>query len=139
MGVKSQAMTGLVEEMKEKSGAMAEFIKKLGNPNRLMIVCALAEGEKSVGELETQLGIRQPALSQQLAELREAGLIIGKRQVKQVYYSLDDARARAFIEFVHRLFCRDETMAMQPAPAIARSKQTQSQAAVFARARANRG
>lgn len=138
MGVKSQAAAGLVEEMQERSDAVVEFIKKLGNPNRLMIACALAEGEKSVGELETQLGIRQPVLSQQLAELRAAGLIVGRRQVKHVHYRLDDARARAFIEFVHRLFCRNETMAIRSAPSVPRSQPAQSQAAVFAQARTNR-
>lgn len=134
MGLTSPPATGVVGQLKDKSVEAAEFLKKLGNPNRLMIVCALAEGEKSVGELETQLGIRQPALSQQLAELREAGLIVGKRAVKQVRYSLASERARALVGLVYQLFCEGRANGWSPAPVAARPKRTQNQAAVFARA-----
>ena len=53
----------------------ADLMRRLSNPNRLMIACALIEGEQSVSELETKLGIKQPILSQQLADLREAGVV----------------------------------------------------------------
>jgi len=69
------------------------------------IVCALVDGERSVGELETRLSIRQPSLSQQLAELREAGIVEGRREVKQVFYRLADPRTAALIATLHRLFC----------------------------------
>jgi DNA-binding transcriptional ArsR family regulator len=61
-------------------------LKKLANPNRLMIVCALVNGERSVRDLEDSLGIRQPGLSQQIAELRDAGLIAGRKESKSVFY-----------------------------------------------------
>jgi DNA-binding transcriptional ArsR family regulator len=90
---------------RKKAEAASEFMKRLANPNRLMIACALVEGERSVGELEILLKIRQPALSQQLAELREAGIVVARREVKQVFYRLSDRRAAALIAMLHRIFC----------------------------------
>jgi DNA-binding transcriptional ArsR family regulator len=66
----------------------------------------LADGERSVRELEDLLGIRQPGLSQQLAELREAGLIAGRKEGKQVFYTLADPRIETFIGTMHALFCQ---------------------------------
>ncbi|MGO4832938.1 ArsR/SmtB family transcription factor [Rhizobiaceae sp. 2RAB30] len=86
----------------------AEFLKKLANPNRLMIVCALVEGERSVRDLEDTLGIRQPGLSQQIAELREAGFIVGRKESKSVFYSLADGRVAEFVAVMHRLFCEGQ-------------------------------
>ncbi|WP_421091260.1 ArsR/SmtB family transcription factor [Pseudochrobactrum sp. MP213Fo] len=81
------------------------FLKKLSNPDRLQVACALVEGEKSVRQLEDMLGIRQPGLSQQLAELREAGFISGRKEGKAVFYSLSDERISIFIHTMHQLFC----------------------------------
>ena len=83
----------------------AEFLKKFANRNRLMIVCALVDGERSVRDLEDTLGIRQPGLSQQLAELREAGFIVGRKEAKSVFYRLADGRVAEFITIMHRMFC----------------------------------
>ncbi|MBO0346217.1 helix-turn-helix transcriptional regulator [Roseibium sp. CAU 1637] len=85
------------------------FLKKLANPDRLLVCCALVEGERSVRELEDLLKIRQPGLSQQLAELRKAGLVKGRKDGKQVFYSLADARVETFILTLHGLFCAPET------------------------------
>lgn len=93
-------------DMKEKVGEASAFLKKLSNPDRLLVACALVEGERSVRELEDALGIRQPGLSQQLAELREAGLIAGRKEGKQVFYRLADPRVEAFIATMHALFCK---------------------------------
>lgn len=94
-----------VRELKTKVGEASAFLKKLSNPDRLMVACALIEGERSVRELEDALGIRQPGLSQQLAELREAGLISGRKEGKQVFYRLADSRVETFVHTMHRLFC----------------------------------
>lgn len=83
----------------------AEFLKKFAHPSRLMVVCALVEGERSVRDLEDTLGIRQPGLSQQIAELREAGFIVGRKDSKTVFYRLADARVAEFIALLHRMFC----------------------------------
>ena len=79
-------------EMVENAGEAADFLKKLAHPSRLMIVCALVDGERSVRDLEDTLGIRQPGLSQQIAELREAGFIIGRKESKNMFYRLADGR-----------------------------------------------
>lgn len=92
-------------EMQEKVEDASSFLKKLSNPDRLMVACALVDGERSVRELEDLLSIRQPGLSQQLAELRQAGLIAGRKQGKQVFYRLADPRVEAFIATMYRLFC----------------------------------
>ncbi|MCK9550466.1 metalloregulator ArsR/SmtB family transcription factor [Aquamicrobium sp.] len=94
------------EELKGKVGEASAFLKKLSNPDRLLVACALVEGERSVRELEDGLGIRQPGLSQQLAELREAGLIVGRKEGKQVFYQLADPRVETFVHTMHDLFCK---------------------------------
>jgi DNA-binding transcriptional ArsR family regulator len=92
-------------EMVDNAGEAAEFLKKLAHPSRLMIVCALVDGERSVRDLEDTLGIRQPGLSQQIAELREAGLITGRKESKHMYYRLEDGRVSEFISMMHTMFC----------------------------------
>ena len=94
-----------VSEMLDNVTEASEFLKKLANPNRLMIVCALVDGERSVRDLEDTLGIRQPGLSQQLAELREAGLVSGRKESKSVFYRLADERVAEFVAMMHRMFC----------------------------------
>ena len=93
-------------EMVENAGEAAEFLKKFAHPSRLMIVCALVDGERSVRDLEDTLGIRQPGLSQQIAELREAGLIAGRKESKSVFYRLADDRVGEFVAMMHRMFCQ---------------------------------
>lgn len=92
-------------ELKAKVGEASAFLRKLSNRDRLLVACALVDGERSVRELEDALGIRQPGLSQQLAELREAGLIVGRKEGKQVFYQLADQRVETFIHTMHDLFC----------------------------------
>lgn len=101
----SSEVVDLKAHVEEASG----FLKKMANPDRLMVCCALVETERSVRDLEELLGIRQPGLSQQLAELREAGLIASRKSGKQVFYRLADPRVAAFIHTLHRLFCADDT------------------------------
>jgi len=93
------------EEMKAKVGDATAFLKKFANADRLLVACSLVDGERSVRELEETLGIRQPGLSQQLAELREAGLIVGRKDGKQVFYRLSDPRVETLVHTLHRLFC----------------------------------
>lgn len=99
----------LSDENQELRGRVVEatnFLKKLSNPDRLLVACALVEGERSVRELEDGLGIRQPGLSQQLAELRAAELVVGRKEGKQVFYRLADPRIETFIHTMHELFCK---------------------------------
>lgn len=83
----------------------AAFLKALAHEGRLMILCSLAGGERSVTELETLVGARQPAVSQQLARLRLEGLVAARRDGKMIYYRLADGRVRDTIALLHRLFC----------------------------------
>ncbi len=83
----------------------AEFLRALGHQNRLMILCSLAEGEKSVSELEDFLSIRQATVSQQLARLRGDGLVASRRNGKMIYYRLNSENARAVVGVVYELFC----------------------------------
>ncbi|OYX13468.1 MAG: transcriptional regulator [Rhizobiales bacterium 32-66-8] len=92
-------------DMKDRVGAASAFLKTLANPDRLLIACALVAGERSVRELEDLLEIRQPGLSQQIGELRGAGLIVGRKAGKQVFYRLADPRVETFITTMHALFC----------------------------------
>ena len=94
-----------VSDLLDRAGEASEFLKKLANPNRLMIACALVDGERSVRELEDGLGIRQPGLSQQIAELRDAGLIVGRKESKSVFYRLADERVREIVTLLYRMFC----------------------------------
>ena len=71
-----------------------------------MILCLLAEGEKSVSEIEQKLGLRQPAVSQQLARLRTDELVDARRDGKSIYYSLARSEVRDIIETLHRTFCK---------------------------------
>ena len=94
-----------LNEMVGNAGQASQFLKTLANPNRLLILCYLIDGERSVSELEAALKLRQPTLSQQLARLREDGLVKTRREAKSIYYSLDSQEAYALIEKLHELFC----------------------------------
>lgn len=87
----------------------ADFLKAIANPNRLLILCALAEGriERSVGDLEESLGVRQPTLSQQLARLREDGLVETRREGKSIFYRLNNPRAAILVMLLYDWFCRE--------------------------------
>jgi DNA-binding transcriptional ArsR family regulator len=82
------------------------FLKALAHESRLLILCILAEGEKSVGDLEAILSQRQSTVSQQLARLRLDGLVATRREGKLIYYSLANDDVRAILQAVHQVFCR---------------------------------
>src|ERR1043166_4445102 len=98
--------TDELDRMVEKARKASDFLKALAHESRLMILCILAEGEKSVTELERMLALRQPAVSQQLARLRSDGLVTTRREGKTVYYSLASEEARVIIGAVYEVFCR---------------------------------
>ena len=93
-------------DMITQSQAAASFLKALSHEGRLMILCHLSSGEKSVTELEQLLSTRQAAVSQQLARLRLEGLVRSRREGKVVFYELADDKARQMIDLVYNLFCR---------------------------------
>jgi len=93
----------------------AEMLRLLGNASRLQLLCQLAEGEHSVSQLEREVDIKQPALSQQLAELRKAGIVQTRRESRSVFYSLDDARVRAVLDLLRSIHCGGQPPAPLPA------------------------
>lgn len=86
----------------------SNFLKALSHEGRLMILCHLVSGEKSVTELEELLSARQAAVSQQLSRLRLEGLVVPRRDGKAIYYSLADDRPRRMLELVYEMFCNDD-------------------------------
>lgn len=92
-------------EMKENAARAAAFLKTLAHEGRLMILCHLGSGEKSVGQLEDLLQLRQAAVSQMLARLREEGFVTTRRDGKTIYYSLRDGNAAQMIGLLYDLFC----------------------------------
>lgn len=92
--------------MAERAEAATAFLKALSHEGRLMILCHLSGGERSVTELEALLGCRQAAVSQQLARLRAEGLVTCRRDGKTIFYALADDRVRRTIGLLHDLFCR---------------------------------
>ena len=98
------------EDMDKMAGnavRAANFLKAISHEGRLMILCYLASGEKSVTDLEELLSARQAAVSQQLSRLRMEGLVTPRRDGKVIYYSLTDKRSTQIMEVVYDLFCRE--------------------------------
>ena len=85
----------------------SNFLKAISHEGRLMILCHLVTGEKSVTELEELLSARQAAVSQQLARLRLEGLVTPRREGKTIFYSLTDDRPKRMLETIYDLFCSD--------------------------------
>jgi ArsR family transcriptional regulator len=94
------------DAMLENATRATNFLKAIGHEGRLMILCHLSTGEKSVTELEELLSARQAAVSQQLGRLRLEGLVAPRRQGKTIYYSLADDRCKQIIGVVYDLFCK---------------------------------
>ena len=94
-----------MDRMFENATMAADFLKAISHKGRLMILCHLVSGEKSVSELEDLLSARQAAVSQQLSRLRLEGLVTTRREGKAIYYSLADERPRRVLEVVYELFC----------------------------------
>ena len=95
-----------IDMMLTNARQASEFLKALSHEARLMILCLLADGEKSVSEIEQTLSLRQPAVSQQLARLRADDLVDARRDGKNIYYSLARTEVRDIIEALHRAFCK---------------------------------
>ena len=107
LDIEQQASPELLQ-MRAKARQASEFLKALAHENRLLILCNLAERERSVTELEQLLSLSQPTVSQQLARLRLDGLVETRRDGRIVYYSLADDATRRFITAIYDKFCRDK-------------------------------
>jgi ArsR family transcriptional regulator len=96
-----------MDRMMDNATRASNFLKAIGHEGRLMILCHLTTGEKSVTELEQLISARQAAVSQQLSRLRLEGLVTPRRDGKTIYYSLTNDHPRKIMEVVYDLFCRD--------------------------------
>jgi DNA-binding transcriptional ArsR family regulator len=100
-------------EMQEYAADAAGLMKALGNESRLMILCVLAEGERSVSDLNTIVPLSQSALSQQLARLRQQGLVRTRRESQTIYYSLEHGPADRVITLLHDIYCGTDECSQQ--------------------------
>ena len=91
--------------MQEAARAASQLMKALANPDRLIILCQLVQGECCVSDLEEKLGILQPTLSQQLTVLRVQNLVATRRQGKHIYYQLSDPKVEAVLAVLYQQFC----------------------------------
>lgn len=91
--------------MREHADAATALLKAIGSRNRLLLLCQLADGERSVGELADVLGLAQSAVSQHLALLRHDGIVSGRRDAQSIRYRIVDARAAALMATLFDLFC----------------------------------
>ena len=94
-----------LDAMREAAEAACALMKVLSNPDRLLLLCELAQGERNVGELEGALGIVQPTLSQQLAVLRDTDLVETRRDGKNIYYRIASDQALAVLQVLYEQFC----------------------------------
>jgi DNA-binding transcriptional ArsR family regulator len=93
------------DKLRTKADIATNLMKVMANADRLMLLCQLSQGEKSVGELETILDIRQPTLSQQLTVLREAELVATRREGKSIFYRVSSKSALALMQVLSQEIC----------------------------------
>lgn len=96
-----------LRELQQNASRVAALLKAMSNPARLVILCQIAEGERSVGELERAVGLSQSAISQHLAVLRSESIVSSRRVRQTVQYSLASKEVVAIITTLHAVFCRD--------------------------------
>lgn len=94
-----------VELMRKAAQEATSVLRTLANEDRLLLLCQLSQGEKSVGELEELLDIRQPTLSQQLGVLRTEGLVNTRRDGKRIYYSVADMKVLVLLKTLYSMYC----------------------------------
>ena len=94
-----------IDELKSSSRIVAAVLKSLANPNRLMILCLLSQGEMSVGELAVHIDLEQSPLSQHLAKLRAEKLVSTRKESQSVYYSIADPNIEKIIATLESIYC----------------------------------
>lgn len=94
-----------IAKLQAAAGEACNLLKVLSNPDRLLLLCQMTQGEFAVGELETMTGIRQPTLSQQLTVLREEEMVSTRREGKQIFYSIASQEALAVLQVLYQIYC----------------------------------
>jgi len=104
----NDAAAGLeVEAMRGAAARACSLLKVLANPDRLMLLCQLAQGELCVSDMEARLGIRQPTLSQQLGVLRDSGVVSTRREGKSIIYAIASPEAMAVMQTLYAHYCAE--------------------------------
>lgn len=96
----------MLAAVQDHAAEAAAFLKALANDQRLLVLCALLDGELSVGRINERVRLSQSALSQHLGILREAGLVIAKRQSQTIYYTIAPGPALKVMEVLYASFCQ---------------------------------
>lgn len=97
-----------IDAMRTAASRATALLGVMANENRLLLLCQLSLGERCVGELEALLDLHQPTLSQQLAVLRQEGLVSTRRAGKNVFYSIADTSVLALLNVLHQQYCPSE-------------------------------
>lgn len=103
--MKSQVKQKTLSKLRLQSLEVSTLLKQLSHPQRLLILCAMADGEKSVGEIEATCGASQSAVSQFLKAMRLQGIIESRRDGKQVLYQITDKRVLKLMQSLYTIFC----------------------------------
>lgn len=103
-----------MDELQQNALRVADLLKTMANPARLVILCQLADGERSVGELERAVGLSQSAISQHLAVLRRGAAVTSRRDGQAVFYSLASDEVEALMGMLHGLFCSAPARGARP-------------------------
>ena len=96
---------GRVEQLEEKAEHASAVLKSISNKWRLLVLCQLVKGEKSVGELERAIGLSQSALSQHLAVLRSTNLVETRRDAQMIYYSICGTEVPLILRALYDVYC----------------------------------
>ena len=102
--------------MEAAADQASELLKSLANRNRLLILCQLVDGERSVGDLAAFLKVRDSTVSQHLALLRKDGLVQGRRDAQTIYYSIASCPARQVLETLFAIYCSPDPICGQTRP-----------------------
>ena len=94
-----------LDALMKNARSASDFLKAMSHENRLLLLCLLCEKERSVGELETILALRQPTVSQQLARLRYDDLVTTRRDGKTIYYNIANDDVKRFVGVIYDMFC----------------------------------
>jgi ArsR family transcriptional regulator, virulence genes transcriptional regulator len=100
-----------LQQMRASAGDAARLLKALANEHRLLVLCHLLEGERSVGQLNAELDLSQSALSQHLAVLREDGLVATRRESQTIYYRVASAAVSGVLAALHGIYCAPRSAA----------------------------
>lgn len=95
----------IIDEMPAKAGTVADFLKGLANPHRLLILCALTDGERNVSALIEETGIAQTSMSQHLARLKEEGIVRCRREHRTLFYAIDHPAVTEIMAVLYTRFC----------------------------------